>query len=110
MPFTATILTLTPGPGIPLPPSTLHPCPRRRYYYQAEVQGQVVTWLVPHATSQVLPMDVDYKVMLTFLEFYSTLLQVRCGVVGSGQWAGCPLSGGRGRCSQQCCPLRFHVN
>ncbi len=26
---------------------------------------------------QVLPPDVDYKVMLTFLEFYSTLLQVR---------------------------------
>ena len=24
---------------------------------------------------QVLPVDVDYKVMLTFLEFYSTLLQ-----------------------------------
>ncbi|PSC72835.1 GDP-mannose 3,5-epimerase 2 [Micractinium conductrix] len=45
------------------------------YYYQAEVQGQVVTWLVPHATSQVLPPDVDYKVMLTFLEFYQTLLQ-----------------------------------
>ena len=91
MPFTATILTLTPGPGIPLPPSTLHPCPRRRYYYQAEVQGQVVTWLVPHATSQVLPMDVDYKVMLTFLEFYSTLLQVRWAV-GGGRWA---VGGGR---------------
>lgn len=45
------------------------------YYFQAEVQGQAVTWLVPHATSQVLPPDVDYKVMLTFLEFYSTLLQ-----------------------------------
>ena len=24
---------------------------------------------------QVLPSDVDYRVMLTFLEFYSTLLQ-----------------------------------
>lgn len=37
--------------------------------------GQSVTWLVPHQLSQVLPPDVDYKVMLTFLEFYSTLLQ-----------------------------------
>ncbi|KAL4458050.1 hypothetical protein ABPG75_012915 [Micractinium tetrahymenae] len=45
------------------------------FYYQAEVQGQSVTWLVPHATSQVLPPDVDYKVMLTFLEFYQTLLK-----------------------------------
>ncbi|GLC41828.1 hypothetical protein PLESTM_001249900 [Pleodorina starrii] len=45
------------------------------YYFQAEVLGQSVTWLVPHALSQVLPPDVDYKVMLTFLEFYNTLLQ-----------------------------------
>eukprot|EP00877_Chromochloris_zofingiensis_P002990 jgi/Chrzof1/12692/Cz07g04070.t1 len=45
------------------------------FYYQAEVMGQSVTWLVPHQLSQVLPPDVDYKVMLTFLEFYSTLLQ-----------------------------------
>jgi hypothetical protein len=37
---------------------------------QAEVCGEVVTWLVPHALSQVLPADVDYRVMLTFLEFY----------------------------------------
>nr|A8JBB2.1 RecName: Full=Pescadillo homolog [Chlamydomonas reinhardtii] len=45
------------------------------YYFQAEILGQSVTWLVPHALSQVLPPDVDYKVMLTFLEFYNTLLQ-----------------------------------
>ncbi|GIL89722.1 hypothetical protein Vretimale_16621 [Volvox reticuliferus] len=45
------------------------------YYFQAEVLGQSVTWLVPHALSQVLPTDVDYRVMLTFLEFYNTLLQ-----------------------------------
>lgn len=36
-----------------------------------------MTWLVPHQLSQVLPVDVDYRVMLTFLEFYQTLLQVR---------------------------------
>ena len=28
-----------------------------------------------HARAQVLPSDVDYRVMLTFLDFYSTLLQ-----------------------------------
>lgn len=44
------------------------------YYYQADVQGQAVTWLVPHATGQVLPEDVDYRVMLTFLEFYVVML------------------------------------
>lgn len=44
------------------------------YYYQADVQGQAITWLVPHATGQVLPADVDYRVMLTFLEFYEVLL------------------------------------
>ncbi|KAL2528917.1 pescadillo-related [Forsythia ovata] len=43
-------------------------------YYQAEVQGQTITWLTPHALQQVLPMDVDYNIMLTFLEFYETLL------------------------------------
>ena len=32
--------------------------------------GEAITWLVPHALSQVLPVDVDYRVMLTFLEFY----------------------------------------
>ena len=37
--------------------------------------GQQVTWLVPHQLAQVLPKDVDYRVMLTFLEFYSTMLQ-----------------------------------
>lgn len=42
---------------------------------QAEVAGQLVTWLVPHQLAQVLPTDVDYRVMLTFLEFYNTLLQ-----------------------------------
>ncbi|ERM98465.1 pescadillo homolog isoform X1 [Amborella trichopoda] len=43
-------------------------------YYQAEVQGQKITWLTPHALQQVIPDDVDFNVMLTFLEFYETLL------------------------------------
>jgi pescadillo len=41
---------------------------------QAEVAGTPVTWLVPHAGSQVLPPDVDYAVLGSFLEFYITLL------------------------------------
>ncbi|CAI5524843.1 unnamed protein product [Closterium sp. Naga37s-1] len=43
-------------------------------YYQAQVVGQPVTWLVPHQLMQVMPTDVDFRVMLTFLEFYETLM------------------------------------
>ncbi|KAE8720118.1 Pescadillo-like protein [Hibiscus syriacus] len=43
-------------------------------YYQAEVDGQKITWLAPHARQQVLTDDIDFNVMLTFLEFYETLL------------------------------------
>ncbi|KAK9272607.1 hypothetical protein L1049_002982 [Liquidambar formosana] len=43
-------------------------------YYQAEVQGQKITWLTPHAMQQVLTDDIDFNVMQTFLEFYETLL------------------------------------
>ena len=45
------------------------------FYYQAEVAGQSVTWLVSHERSQVLPADVDFRVLCTFLEFYETLLR-----------------------------------
>lgn len=43
-------------------------------YYQAEVEGQNITWLTPHVLQQVLPGDVDFRVMLTFVEFYETLI------------------------------------
>ncbi|KAH7915399.1 Pescadillo N-terminus-domain-containing protein [Hygrophoropsis aurantiaca] len=43
-------------------------------YYQAEVVGQSVTWLVPYQFTQNIPSDVDVRVMLTFLELYQTLL------------------------------------
>lgn len=59
-------------------------------YYQAEVMGQTVTWLVPYQFTQnvrqflskntrllivlQIPSDVDVRVMLTFLELYQTLL------------------------------------
>lgn len=44
-------------------------------YYQAEIKGQTVTWLVPYQFTQFLPLDVDYTVMTTFLEFYHTLMK-----------------------------------
>jgi pescadillo protein len=43
-------------------------------YFQASIQGQDVIWLVPYEFVQDLPTDVDYRVMMTFLEFYETQL------------------------------------
>jgi pescadillo protein len=43
-------------------------------YYQAEVMGETITWLVPYQFTQNIPTDVDVRVMLTFLELYQTLL------------------------------------
>ncbi|GAA5859477.1 hypothetical protein JCM5353_002403 [Sporobolomyces roseus] len=43
-------------------------------YFQAEVQGQTITWLVPYMFTQNIPSDLDYRIMLTFLELYQTLL------------------------------------
>jgi len=36
--------------------------------------GQTITWIVPYKFTQKIGTDVDYKVMLSFLEFYETLL------------------------------------
>lgn len=44
------------------------------YYFQAQILGQTVTWIVPHKFNQRPAADVDYKIMLTFLEFYEVLL------------------------------------
>ena len=35
----------------------------------------LITWLVPHKFTLITPSDVDYRVMLTFLQFYETLLK-----------------------------------
>lgn len=43
-------------------------------YLQAEVKGVAVTWLVPWSFAQWVPGDVDFKVMLTFMDLYETLL------------------------------------
>lgn len=44
-------------------------------YYQARIRGQNIMWLVPFKFPQNVPSDVDFRIMLTFLEFYTTLLQ-----------------------------------
>ncbi|SGZ52829.1 CIC11C00000004695 [Sungouiella intermedia] len=43
-------------------------------YYEANVRGQEVRWLVPFKFPTNIPSDIDFRIMLTFLEFYSTLL------------------------------------
>jgi len=44
-------------------------------YYQAEVGGgQEVLWLVPYGFAQNVPVDVDFRIMHTFVEFYTTLI------------------------------------
>jgi len=45
------------------------------YYFQAEICGHLVTWLAPHQFAQELPPEVDFKVMLTFLEFYRAVVK-----------------------------------
>ncbi|XP_046389984.1 pescadillo homolog [Ischnura elegans] len=46
------------------------------YYYQAEIKGQTVTWIVPHHFSfqPHQKHEVDFTVMSTFVEFYVHLL------------------------------------
>ncbi|KAK7525476.1 ribosome biogenesis protein Pescadillo [Phyllosticta citriasiana] len=44
-------------------------------YYQATIQGQDILWLVPYKFVQRVPTDVDFRIMGTFVEFYTTLLQ-----------------------------------
>lgn len=44
-------------------------------YYQCELMGQLVTYIVPFKYPANLPLDVDYRVMSTFLDFYLVLLK-----------------------------------
>lgn len=43
-------------------------------YYQATIQGQDIMWLIPYRFVQRVNGDVDYRIMATFVEFYTTLL------------------------------------
>lgn len=44
------------------------------YYFQVEIQGQVITWVAPHEFVIPKLADVDVKVMKTFTEFYVHML------------------------------------
>ena len=43
-------------------------------YYQATIHGQDVMWIVPYKFVQRMTNDVDFRIMGTFVEFYTTLL------------------------------------
>ena len=43
-------------------------------YYQATIQGQDILWLVPYQFVQRMTDDVDFRIMGTFVHFYTTLL------------------------------------
>ncbi|KCV69114.1 hypothetical protein H696_04530 [Fonticula alba] len=43
-------------------------------YYQAELYGQPVTWVVPYQFTQNPPSQIDFRVMRTFLELHVTML------------------------------------
>ncbi|KAL1961037.1 hypothetical protein VTO42DRAFT_4925 [Malbranchea cinnamomea] len=43
-------------------------------YYQATIQGQDIMWLVPYRFVQRITGDIDFRIMGTFVEFYTTLL------------------------------------
>lgn len=46
------------------------------FYFQAEIKGQTVTWITPHHFSFTphSKAEVDFKVMSTFVEFYTVML------------------------------------
>ncbi|QPG96148.1 mRNA-binding ribosome synthesis protein nop7 [Epichloe festucae Fl1] len=43
-------------------------------YYQANIHGEQVLWLVPYKFNQRIVGDIDFRIMGTFVEFYMTLL------------------------------------
>lgn len=43
-------------------------------YYQAEIYGQQITWIMPYPFTLATPREVDFRVMRTFLDLYETLL------------------------------------
>jgi len=43
-------------------------------YTQVEIEGHEVTWITPHQFTTPPPSNIDYKVMLSFLEIYTTLV------------------------------------
>ncbi len=46
------------------------------FYFQATLPGGIqVTWLQPHRFSPTMPAEVDYRVLVTFTQWYRTLLR-----------------------------------
>eukprot|EP00768_Dysnectes_brevis_P005805 gnl/Dysnectes_brevis/434_a477_4661.p1 GENE.gnl/Dysnectes_brevis/434_a477_4661~~gnl/Dysnectes_brevis/434_a477_4661.p1 ORF type:complete len:534 (-),score=192.78 gnl/Dysnectes_brevis/434_a477_4661:71-1672(-) len=43
-------------------------------YLMAEINGIEVTWVQPHQFLQSVPVEVDFRVMRTFAQFYQTML------------------------------------
>lgn len=45
-------------------------------YYQVEIKGQTVTWLINHQRGfkPTSASDVDYRIMTNFVDFYTTML------------------------------------
>lgn len=43
-------------------------------YYSCVLKGEEIRWTIPYKFPENMPSDIDFKIMLTFLEFYSTLL------------------------------------
>ncbi|XP_053992992.1 pescadillo homolog [Hylaeus volcanicus] len=50
-------------------------CSIKGFYIQVKVLGQSVIFLIPHQFTQDITQQVDYKVLLTFLEFYLCMLK-----------------------------------
>ncbi|PAA66645.1 hypothetical protein BOX15_Mlig024606g3, partial [Macrostomum lignano] len=44
------------------------------YYFEADVNGVSVVWSVPHQLGLHDPADVDFKILRTFNDFYTTML------------------------------------
>lgn len=44
-------------------------------YYQSEIMNQKINYLIPYKYPANLPIDVDYRVMTTFLDFYIVLIK-----------------------------------
>ncbi|KAG2373843.1 hypothetical protein C9374_011728 [Naegleria lovaniensis] len=43
-------------------------------YYQANIQGVDITWIVPYDFPQVIPENIDFNIFRSFIQFYLTLL------------------------------------
>lgn len=43
-------------------------------YVQVEINGNDISWIIPHQFTTPPPSNIDFKVMLSFLELYTTVL------------------------------------